>query len=76
MHRTGASVFCVPRKVISEFEVRSVLRTGRIFDTPSLKGSLQSASSALGLLLDLKRLENCRALCGAFGLPRKEILCW
>ena len=32
----------------------AVLRTGRTFDTPSLKGSLRSASSALGLLVEMK----------------------
>ena len=52
--------------------VRSSLRAGRIFDTPSLKGSLQSASSALGLLLDLKRLGKCRALCSAPGLLERR----
>ena len=38
MHRADASVSCIPLGVISGFQVRSVLRTGRIFDTPPLKG--------------------------------------
>lgn len=54
---------------VAEVRNRASLRAGRTFDTPSLKGSLQSASSALGLLLDLKRFVKCRALYGALGLP-------
>lgn len=57
MHRAAATVLGVPRRVISGFEVRSVLRTGRIFDTPPLRRALQSACSALSLLFDLKRLQ-------------------
>ena len=60
---------------LSAGSARTVLRTGRIFDTPSLKGVLQRASSALGLLLDMTRLRKCPALWGAPGLPRKESLC-
>ena len=75
MHRAAATVFGVPRRVISGFEVRSVLRTGRIFDTPPLGGALQSAFSALGLLIEFKQLPKPRALCGALGLPEQEVLC-
>ena len=54
VHRAAASVFGVPRRVISGFEVRSVLRTGRIFDTPPLKG-LTFASEGLQSLAYWKR---------------------
>jgi len=39
------------------------------FDTPPLEGSLQSAFSALGVLLDLKRFVEYGALYGAPVLP-------
>jgi hypothetical protein len=38
----------------------SALRAGRIFDTPPLGRALQSAFSAVGLLLDLEGLETVR----------------
>ena len=38
MLRPAASVSSVPRRTRLGFEVRSVLRTGRIFDTPPLEG--------------------------------------
>jgi len=60
---------------LSAGSARTVLRTGRIFDTPSLKGVLQRASSAQGLLPDMTRLRKCPALWRAPGLPRKESLC-
>jgi hypothetical protein len=56
------------------FRRRSVLRTGRIFDTPPLGRALQSAVSALGLLVEFKPLPKLRALCGALGLPKQEIV--
>ena len=75
MHRAAACVSCVPRRAGSGFEVRSVLRTGRIFDTPPLGRALQSAFSAWGLLVEFKPLLKPRALSGALGLPGQEMLC-
>ena len=75
MRRAVASVSCVPRRARSGFEVRSALRAGRIFDTPPLGRALQSASSALGLLIEFKPLPKPRALYGALGLLEQEMLC-
>jgi hypothetical protein len=38
VRKVGVSASCAPREAGSGFGVRSVLRTGRIFDTPPLKG--------------------------------------
>ena len=54
---------------VSEGRRRSALRAGRIFDTPPLGRALQSAFSAMGLLLDLEGFEKSAALSGAAGLP-------
>jgi hypothetical protein len=51
-----------------------VLRTGGIFDSPPLGRALQSALSALGLLLDLKRLGKRPALRGAAGLTEAGLI--
>ena len=75
MHKVGVSGSCAPREARSGFGVRSVLRTGRIFDTPPLGRALQSAFSAMGLLIEFKPLPKTRALCGALGLPEQEMLC-
>ena len=53
----------------------AALRAGRIFDTPPLGRALQSAFSALGLLVEFKPFPKPRALCGALGLPEQEMLC-
>jgi len=71
----GINASCVPRGGRSGFGVNSVLRTGRIFDTPPLGRALQSAFSALGLLVEFKPLPKPRALCGALGLPELEMPC-
>ena len=75
MRRSAARASCVPRRARSGFEIRSALRTGRIFDTPPLGRALQSALSALGLPIEFKPLPKPRALCGALGLPKQEMLC-
>lgn len=56
------------RRVAGDGEGGSALRAGSICDTPALGRALQSASSALGLLIELKSLPRSRALCGALGL--------
>ena len=75
MPKVGVSASCAPRAAGSGFGVRSVLRTGRIFDTPPLGRALQSAFRALGLLVEFKSFPKPRALCGALCLPEQEILC-
>jgi len=75
VRRAAARLFGVPRRARSGFGVRSVLRTGRIFDTPPLERALQSALSALGLPVEFKPLPKPRALCGALGLPEEEMSC-
>ena len=45
------------------------------FDTPPLGRALQSAFSALGLLVEFKPFPKPRALCGALGLSEQEMLC-
>src|SRR5215467_2310976 len=41
VRRAAARLFGVPRRARSGFGVRSVLRTGRILDTPPLRGSCE-----------------------------------
>ena len=75
MRNAAASISCGRGRVGSGVAVRSVLRTGRIFDTPPLGRALQSAFGALGLLIEFKPLSKSRALCGALGLLEQEMLC-
>jgi hypothetical protein len=62
-----ASTDRIGRKGVFAVEVRSALRAGRSVDTPPLGRALQSACSALGLLVDLKVIWNAPS-----ALPR----CW
>src|SRR6185312_10094165 len=64
--RLGEEGECIGERTVHALEPRkgTPLRVGKNFDTPPLEGLLRSASSALGLPLEMTRLTKCRALCG------------
>jgi hypothetical protein len=62
------------RRVAGDGERGSALRAGMIFDTPPLRRALQSASSALGLLIESEVVANYGALVSATIYRRKRVL--
>jgi len=63
---------CSATGVEGDGERGSSLRAGRIFDTPPLKGSLQSAVGALRLPVESEVVASCGALVSATVYGRRR----